>query len=292
MSNPVDLDRSGVFRENSSIVKNTQPKIDFSNPPVARIMGVEYILSEKEDSENAPLADYRKDAVEEITHNLEMTDAVHLDAVSGSGVTEFIIPQLTELLVQRGNGVLVLPGGPSGRGESDKYILEDIAEKGNTKTVLIVDEPADSDAYAERPVEWANRLIYIQKQTNTKVVFCVGETDETRDRLTEIKSRLSDTQVPQVTVRPKPFNQQQSAEYFMRKVQDSKYRMKEASRADIISLQEAFYRHLPPKYPRLFKIDRFLADKAVELFNKYGSFNQIPEEEIISKMILDLKDYI
>jgi len=103
-----------------------------------------------------------------------------------------------------------------------KSILTD-AHAGDLSQVVAYVKPGQTVIFDEfdsilngsqaNPEEVQSQIKAIVKKGG-KVVFCVGETDITRQKLAELKVGLSTDEIPQVTVRPKPFNLQQAREFF------------------------------------------------------------------------------
>lgn len=167
--------------------------------------GTRVDMMEKEDPPEAGLKDYRSKEVDGVLAGLTKSDYVHLDATSGTGTSRYIIP-----------GVI------NGVGGGERTILTDpqprdlalIANQVKPGQVVILDEFGPIlDGFQVDPKGVQSQIKSIVSKGG-KVVFCVGETDVTKETLAKLKVSLTSDEIPQVSVRPKPFNLQQAREFF------------------------------------------------------------------------------
>ncbi|MCX6732951.1 MAG: hypothetical protein NTV98_05420 [Candidatus Roizmanbacteria bacterium] len=95
--------------------------------------------------------------------------------------------------------------------------LEDLAHYAETSQpgqILILDEFTRLlDEFHTNPNGVTSQFKKMSEK-GVKVIFCIGETDATRDDLARFKVAISSEEIPQVVTRPKPFNEQQAKEYF------------------------------------------------------------------------------
>jgi hypothetical protein len=192
-------------------------KIELKNPPPIKHQverprqfqsadGTVVVMSEATDSPNIGLSEYKKSEVEQIVLGIEKSSVLHLDATSGSGVSKFIIPETRNRL-----------GGDDKVIITEESKLEDLshyAEILQPGQILILDEFTRLlDEFHTNPNSVVSQFKKMSEK-GVRVIFCIGETDTTRDDLARLKVSISSEEIPQVVTRPKPFNEQQAKEYF------------------------------------------------------------------------------
>lgn len=166
--------------------------------------GTRVDILEKEDPPETGLKDYRSKEVDGILAGLKKSDYVHLDVTSGTGTSRYIIPGVINSIGEEGSIFTTAQAADL------HHVVTDV----KPGQIVIFDEfdsiLTDSQA---NPEEVQSQIKTIVKKGG-KVVFCIGETDKTRQLLAQLKTGLSSDEIPQITVRPKPFNLQQAREFF------------------------------------------------------------------------------
>lgn len=242
--------------------------------PHFKFQGHRLDMTESEDPPGTPLADYRKAVVDSVHQALEQSSIVHIDADTGTGMSGFIIPGIVKRLggqkhVECLHSSFLIP--------TKAKEIHDFP-RGRT---IIIDE-LESPEFGRDPVAFATRVRSFIKQVQaTKLIFCTAETEETRNDLALFKTRLTTQEIPQIIIRPKPFNEQQAKEYFTQQIQRGR-RISEEEVNKIFDLINQHREELPFHFKWMRIFTRTL--KTLYVMQKEG------EEINIEDEIIDLLD--
>lgn len=167
----------------------------------------QYVMLEKADSPELGLSVYRNSEVVSLMAATQKSSFTHLDATSGTGTSKFILPEIERRMGGKKKVQVI-----ETIGSSDLGTLELTTKKGQT---IILDEfPLLISAYKSAPEILASKLKQLSEEKGVHFIFAIGETDENRDYLARLKTAITSEDIPQIVVRPKPFNEGQAREYF------------------------------------------------------------------------------
>ncbi|MCX6731193.1 MAG: hypothetical protein NTZ55_05075 [Candidatus Roizmanbacteria bacterium] len=168
--------------------------------------GKRFEMFESPDTSEKRLEDYRRSEVNTVLNGLQSSDYVHLDVTSGTGTSRYIVPGII-------NGL----GGDEKVTVQQQTNLPELIrtiDKMHQGQTIILEEFGDFLFQFSKDPESVISVVKSITTKGAKLVFCVGEVDKSREILALFKTMLSSDSIPQVTVRPKPFNLQQTRDFF------------------------------------------------------------------------------
>lgn len=159
------------------------------------------VIEEPTDSKNSSLDQYRLQALNQIFEAQKTNKFIHIDTLSGSGMSEFIVPHISKSYLAEG----LLP---------TKDELGEIIDEEDIDTIIL-DELGWNETFSNEPQEYAEKLEELSNHfPSLKFIIAIGRTEQTTNDLDILAKKL---QPASIKIGVKAFNNRQAREYLEKK---------------------------------------------------------------------------
>lgn len=172
---------------------------------VAPTEGIPILIDEPSDVEGSLLADYKAIEIARINEMLTDRRVVHIDAESGSGMSEFVLPAVKYSYLE-GSGQLPRP-------EDIKKLIK---SKRRINT-FVLDELGWNYNFINEPDKFADEVKQLMDQfPDLKFVFAVGRNEKTNNSLDILFEKIEQP-VSVIKIGRKPFSESQARDYIIKR---------------------------------------------------------------------------
>ncbi len=159
------------------------------------------VIEESTDPDEYSLEQYRAQAIEQILEAMQAHQFVHIDTLSGSGMSSFIVPKISNSYLAEGR----LPSITD---------LREIIDENGIETIIL-DELGWNSTFLNDPQKYADELKALaENYPKLKFIIAVGRTEKTAIQLDAIATSVEPVSIK---VGRKAFNNRQAIEYIQNK---------------------------------------------------------------------------